>query len=45
MEVSAIGITSVENPGLEPVEWIDVPPAWHAASIIARLSGAIIAGL
>jgi hypothetical protein len=32
------------NPGLEPAEWIEVPPAWQVASTRARTAGSMLSG-
>ena len=44
MDASTIGSASEMNPGLEPVEWIEVPPAWQAASTWARTAGSMLSG-
>ena len=44
MDASTIGSASEMKPGLEPVEWMELPPAWHAASTWARTAGSMLSG-
>jgi len=44
MEARVIGSASEMKPGLDPVEWMEVPPAAQAASTRARSAGSMLPG-